>query len=83
MLVGHFSTALVANQKFPKGAILFFLIASQLQDLLWFTLHYVGLEKTGPSDVFDTTLTNMTVDMLYSHDLLPLTFWLVVIFIIG
>jgi hypothetical protein len=83
MLVGHFSTALVANQKFPKGTILFFLIASQLQDLLWFTLHYLGLEKTGPSDVFDTTLTNMTVDMLYSHDLLPLTFWLVVIFIIG
>jgi len=83
MLAGHLSTALVAHQKFPKGTLLFFLIASQLQDLLWFTLHYLGLEPTGPSDVLNTSLTNMTVDMLYSHDLLPQLFWLVVIFIIG
>ncbi len=83
MLAGHFSTALVAHQKFPKGTLLYFLIASQLQDLLWFTLHYLNLEPTEPSDVFDTTLSNMTVDMLYSHDLLPQIFWLLVIFIIG
>ncbi len=83
MLAGHFSTALIANQKFPKGTLLFFLLASQLQDLMWFFLHYLGLEQTGPSDVFDTTLSNMTVDMLYSHDLLPQIFWWVIIFIIG
>ncbi|MGK0390217.1 MAG: hypothetical protein ACI94Y_002968 [Maribacter sp.] len=83
MLAGHFSTALVANQKFPKGTLLFFLIASQLQDLLWFTLHYLGLERTEPSDVLSTSLSNMTVDMLYSHDLVPLIFWLVAIFIFG
>ncbi|MFT5997859.1 MAG: hypothetical protein ACI81P_000304 [Neolewinella sp.] len=83
MLVGHFSTALVANQKFTKGTLLYFLIVSQLQDLLWFTLHYLGLEPTGPSDVFDTTLSNMTVDMLYSHDLIPQIFWLVAVFVVG
>jgi hypothetical protein len=83
MLVGHFSTALVANQKFPKGTLLYFLIVSQLQDLLWFTLHYLGLEPTEPSDVLDTTLSNMTVDMLYSHDLFPQVFWLVLVFVLG
>jgi hypothetical protein len=83
MLAGHFATGMVAHQKFPKGALLFFLFVSQLQDLLWFTLHYLGLEQTGPSDVFDTTLSNMTVDMLYSHDLIPQIFWLVVVFILG
>ena len=83
MLVGHYSTALIAHQKFPKGTLLYFLIASQLQDLLWFVLHYLGLEQTGPEDVFNTTLSNMTVDMLYSHDLVPLTLWVVVIFLIG
>lgn len=83
MLVGHYSTALIAHQKFPKGTLLYFLIASQLQDLLWFALHYLGLEQTGPKDVFNTTLSNMTVDMLYSHDLVPLTLWLVVVFLIG
>ena len=83
MLAGHYTTALVAYQKYPKGTLLYFIIASQLQDLLWFLLHFLGLETTGPSDVFDTTLSNMTVDMLYSHDLIPQIFWLAIIFIIG
>ena len=83
MLAGHFSTALVANQKFPKGTLLYFLILSQLQDLIWFTLHYAGLEPTAPNDALDASLTTLTVDMLYSHDLLPQIFWLALIFIIG
>ena len=77
MLAGHFSTALIANQKFTKGTLLYFLIASQLQDLLWFAFHYLGLEPTGPADVFNSTLNNLAVDMLYSHDLLPQIFWLI------
>lgn len=83
MLAGHYATALVAYQKYPKGTLLYFLIASQLQDLLWFAFHYLGLERTGPSDVFDTTLSNMAVNMLYSHDLIPLIAWLILIFLIG
>lgn len=83
MLAGHFITALIAKQKYPKGALLYFLILSQLQDLLWFTFHYLGLETTTPSDAFDATLSNMAVDMLYSHDLVPLLFWLAIVFIIG
>ena len=83
MLAGHLTTALIAKQKFPKGALFYFLIISQLQDLLWFTFHYLGLEPTNPSDAFDATLSNMAVDMLYSHDVLPLLFWLALVFIIG
>ena len=83
MLVGHYSTALLAHQKYPKGTLLYFLVASQLQDLLWFTFHLLGLEVTGPSDVFNTTLKNMTVDMLYSHDLVPQIIWVGIIFLIG
>ncbi|QVY64070.1 hypothetical protein [Polaribacter sp. Q13] len=83
MLAGHFTTALIAKQKFPKGTLLYFLIISQLQDLLWFTFHYLGLERTDPSDAFDATLSNMAVDMLYSHDLAPLLLWLAIAFVIG
>ncbi|MFT4771957.1 MAG: hypothetical protein ACI9CP_001776 [Cryomorphaceae bacterium] len=83
MLAGHYATALVAHQKYPKGTLLYFLIISQLQDLMWFTLHYFGIEPTEPSDVLDTSISNMTVDMLYSHDLLPQVFWWIVAFIIG
>ncbi|MFT4752930.1 MAG: hypothetical protein ACI85Q_000466, partial [Salibacteraceae bacterium] len=83
MLAGHFTTALVANQKIPKGTLLYFLIISQLQDLMWFTFHYLGLEQTMPDDAFDATLSNMSVNMLYSHDLVPQLFWMVVVFLMG
>lgn len=83
MLAGHFTTALIAKQKFPKGTLLYFLIISQLQDFLWFVFHYLGIETTSPSDAFDATLSNMAVDMVYSHDLLPLLIWLIVAFTLG
>ncbi len=84
MLAGHFSTALIAHQKIPKkGALLFFLIASQLQDLLWLSFHYLGLEPTVPADLLNVTLMNITVDMVYSHDLLPQLVWMVLTFLIG
>jgi hypothetical protein len=83
MLSGHFSTAIVANQKFPKGTLFFFLVISQLQDLLWFVFHYLGLEITEPADALDATLSDLAVDMLYSHDLIPQLFWCTLVFIIG
>lgn len=83
MLAGHFTTALIANQKFPKASLLYFLIISQLQDFLWFVFHYLGLETTNPSDAFDASLINMSVDMVYSHDLLPLLVWLIIGFTLG
>ena len=83
MLAGHFTTALIAKQRFPKGTLLYFLIISQLQDFLWFVFHYLGIEPTSPSDAFDATLSNMAVDMVYSHDLLPLLIWLLIAFTLG
>jgi hypothetical protein len=83
MMAGHFTTALIAHQRLPKGTLLYLLLISQLQDLLWFVFHYLGLEETKPSDAFDATLNNMNVNMLYSHDLLPQFCWLVLIYIVG
>ena len=83
MIAGHYATALVAHQKFPKGTLLFFLVASQFQDIFWFVFHYLGLEPTTPDDVFDATIDTMSVSMMYSHHLLPQLFWAVVIFLIG
>ncbi len=84
MLAGHFSTALIAHQKFPKkGALLFFLIVSQLQDLLWLSFHYLGLEPTSPADLLNVTLESITADMIYSHDLLPQLIWMALTYIIG
>ncbi|MEM7436923.1 MAG: hypothetical protein AAF436_17345 [Myxococcota bacterium] len=75
MLAGHYATALVAKQKAPKGTLLYFLIASQLPDLLWLGFHYLGLEPTRPDDVLDVSLDRLAVDMIYSHDVLPILLW--------
>lgn len=83
MLVGHFSTALVAHRQLPGSSLAFLLIASQLQDILWAIFHYLGLEPTTPNDIFATTLQNMTVQMLYSHDLLPQLLWVAIAFVLG
>lgn len=83
MIAGHYATALIAHQKFPKGTLLFFLFASQFQDVLWFVFHYLGLEPTTPNDVLDATISNMAVSMVYSHHLLPQFVWAVMIFLIG
>lgn len=83
MIAGHYATALIAHQKFPKGTLLFFLLVSQFQDIWWFVFHYLGLEPTTPTDVFDATIANMTVSMMYSHHLIPQFIWAVVVFFIG
>jgi hypothetical protein len=83
MIAGHFATAMIAHQKFPRGTLLFFLAVSQFQDIFWFIFHYLGLEPTGPIDVFDATVANMTVSMMYSHHLIPQFFWAVLAFLLG
>jgi hypothetical protein len=74
---------LIAHQKSPKGTLLFFLIISQFQDVLWFLLHYLGFEPTTPTDVFDATISNIAMTMVYSHHVVPQLIWAIVVFILG
>jgi len=83
MLAGHFTTAMLAKQRVPAGHIGFYLIASQLPDLLWQVFHYVGLEPTAPDNFMAVTLQNLDADMTYSHDLLPLPVWALLTLLVG
>ena len=83
MLGGHYTTALLARQYFPKGSLLYFLIMSQLPDLLWLFFHYLGIEPTSPDNITDVSLDTLSVNMIYSHDLLPTFGWIFVAFILG
>ena len=83
MLGGHYTTALVAKQYFPKGSLLYFLAMSQLPDLLWVSFHFIGIEETHPSSILKVSLDNLIVQMIYSHDLLPMFVWVVVAYLIG
>jgi hypothetical protein len=83
MLAGHYATALVARQKVPAGALAYYLIASQLPDLLWLVFHYLGLEPTEPDNPMLVSLDTFAVDMTYSHDLLPMLLWIAVAGVAG
>ncbi|MEM7280072.1 MAG: hypothetical protein AAF438_00375 [Pseudomonadota bacterium] len=84
MLAGHFATALVADQKLHrKGTLFYYLVASQLPDLLWHVFHYIGLEVTRPENMLDVSLQGLSVDMMFSHDLLPSVVWTGLVFAVG
>jgi len=83
MIVGHFTTALIAHKKDTKPPLLFFLIVSQFQDLLWLIFHYLGLEVTTPTNVLEASFKTISVDMLYSHDLIPQILWTALAFCVG
>ena len=83
MVSGHFATALIANQRLPKGSLVFLLFASMLPDFLWVVFHYLELEPTAPADILAVSLQGLAVNMLYSHDLLPQIAWIAITFIVG
>ena len=85
MVPAHFATALVAHGKFPEKTsyLILFLVACQIQDFMWFTLHYFGLETTLPESLLDMTVSGLDVDMRFSHDIVPNIVWAALMFVIG
>ncbi len=77
MIAGHYATALVPEQAPTAPKLLFFLTASQLPDLVWFALTFLGLEPVhthaGPAHL----------ELIVTHDLLPTLPWLAVAAIAG
>ena len=77
MLTGHLTTAIAAKQHAPRGHIAYYLVASQLPDLLWLAVFYwVGLEPTQPDNLMVLSLDNLEAELTYSHDLLPMLGWI-------
>ncbi len=83
MVAGHFATALVARQHAPRGALVFYLVISQLPDALWHIFHFLGLEPTLPENPMLASLDNMQAEMTYSHDLLPSLIWIALAVLAG
>lgn len=76
MVAGHFATALIARQHAPRGTLFFYLLISQLPDILWHFFHFLNLEPTLPENPMLASLDNMQAEMTYSHDLLPSLIWI-------
>ncbi len=78
MVMGHFATALVPYQKSsgnPKASFWLFLLAAQFLDFLMLGFMAVGMETVSPENFFDASFAGMQTNMLYSHNLVPVTIW--------
>ncbi|MEM9176276.1 MAG: hypothetical protein AAGC67_13700 [Myxococcota bacterium] len=69
MIAGHYATALVPEKTPSASQLAFFLVASQLPDLAWFALTFLGLAPVhthaGPAHL----------ELIVTHDLLPTLPW--------
>jgi len=76
MVVGHYTTALVAKRLDPRGPLWLFLLASMFLDFLMAGLVVSGIETMRPDPaVAGPRLASMVVEMTYSHDLIPAIGW--------
>jgi hypothetical protein len=83
MISGHFATALIAKNYAKKGSIWLYLLAAQGLDILMFSFVLVGFESLELGSSLFPALGSATVDMRYSHDLVPVLMWTVVMFVIA
>ena len=83
MISGHYATALVAKTHAEKGAIWLYLIAAQSLDILMFSFVLVGIENIDLGSSILPAMGSATVDMRYTHDLLPVAGWTVVMAVIA
>ncbi|MDF1781454.1 MAG: hypothetical protein P1U67_09180 [Alcanivoracaceae bacterium] len=83
MVIGHYATALIPYQKHPTAPLSLFLFAAIFLDAVWLALALIGIETPHPAGLLDASLLNLHVDMPWSHDLLPVLGWAMLMSVIG
>jgi len=71
MIAGHYAAALLPAAHKTRGPFWLYLLASQIPEFLWLVLAVVGVEPTLPASILDATFQNISVDMRFSHNLVP------------
>ena len=75
MIVGHYATALLPWSRAPRAPLWLYLVCAQALDFLWLGLAAAGVEAPSPSSILDVTFANLRVQMVVSHDALPVLGW--------
>lgn len=76
MFIGHYASALVAYEQERDAPLWMFLLAGMSLDLLMYAFVGLGLERLElESSASDLAFANLTVDMTFSHDLVPVAGW--------
>lgn len=73
MIVGHYAAALLPYSRLRQALVPLWLLllCANLPEFLWLALALSGHEAPTPGSFIDASLSNLRVDMLYSHDLVP------------
>ena len=80
MVAGHYATSLLAYERHREGPLWLFLFAGIFLDILMVSLVLAGVEVMAPAHgAPGPAFATMDIDMTYSHDLLPVAGWAVVI----
>lgn len=76
MVVGHYAMSLIAYERHREGPLWLFLFAGIFLDLLMILLVLTGVEVMAPGPgATRPGFATMVIDMSYSHDIVPVTFW--------
>ncbi len=75
MMVGHYATALVAKRQEPRLPLWACLLAAMSLDVVMVSLVLGGVEKMESANPDAPKLSEIAIDMTYSHDLLPVVLW--------
>lgn len=62
MLAGHYATALISKHYVPKGSLVYYLMMSQLPDLMWVVFHFMGYEATAPVNIMQVSSDSLMVE---------------------
>lgn len=75
MILGHVATTLVAKRAAPDMPWWLLLVSAMLIDIAMFTFVALGIETMTATGADGPSLANATVEMTFSHDLIPQIGW--------
>ncbi|MFO0662946.1 MAG: hypothetical protein U0174_03290 [Polyangiaceae bacterium] len=67
MTAGHLAAVLIPFGRLRRVPLWLLLLATQLPDVVWWSLALLGIEEPTPRSFIDVTVSGLQVDMAYSH----------------
>lgn len=75
MVVGHYAVGLAAHKEYPELPLWVCLVTAMWLDFVMGVLLVLGIEHMTAHHPHDPKLYAMSIDMTFSHDLLPVLGW--------
>jgi membrane-bound metal-dependent hydrolase YbcI (DUF457 family) len=72
VIVGHYAASLIPRSVLgDRCPYWLLLLCAQVPEFLWLALSLAGVERPHPDSMLDATFPGLSVEMIYSHNLVP------------